>query len=189
MEAQRERILHATLRCISELGIERTSISAIRNEAGLSAGALYTHFANKEEIVLEALRFGSVGAACLPETWPEFVAAIASTADDGDFNFAVGARSQLQVFAMAIRAGDVHDMLKPLIQKALDVVVGHLQRMEATGRVKLRMTPLQTALAVGAIKDGVVWTGLALDRSREHIERDIVAALSCLVDAEGASPS
>ena len=51
MQGQRERILRAAIRCISELGLESASIAAIRKEAGLSAGAIYTHFGGKDEII------------------------------------------------------------------------------------------------------------------------------------------
>jgi len=190
MEAQRARILRATLHCISELGIERTSISEIRKEAGLSAGALYTHFASKDEIVVEALRAASVKEAYLPDTWPELIAAIASMADGEGFDVTTVARSQLQVFAMAIRPGPLHDLLKPLIDDALALVVRHLATMAAADRVRLRMSPLRTALAIGAIKDGMVWSGLALDRPFEEIESDIASAISCLADpakADGAA--
>jgi AcrR family transcriptional regulator len=186
MEAQRERILRATLRCISELGIERTSIAEIRKESGLSAGALYTHFANKDAIVAEALRFASVKESRLPETLPEFTAGVASTAEEDGFAIAMIARTQLQVFASAIRPGPLHDLLKPLIAGALDVVTDHLATMERKGHIKLRMSPLRTALAIGAIKDGIMWTGLALDRPLHEVEADIAATISCLIDpAEG----
>ncbi|WP_116090254.1 TetR/AcrR family transcriptional regulator [Sphingomonas crusticola] len=182
MEAQRERILRAALRCISDLGIERASIAEIRKQAGLSAGALYTHFANKDAIVAAALRFASVKEAYLPETWPEFAAAVASMAGDDGFDAATVARMQLQVYAAGIRPGAQHDLLRPIIAGALDLVVSHLSAMEREGRVRLRMSPLKTALAIGAIRDGIVWSGLALDRAFDEIEADIVAAISCLTE-------
>ena len=188
MEAQRERILLAALRCIGELGIEGTSIAAIRKEARLSAGALYTHFANKDAIVTEALRFGSVRESYLPETWPEFVAAIASMADGDGFSITMVARTQLQVFAIGIRPGAQHDRLKPIFDSALDLVVRHLEAMEQANRVRLRMTPMQTALTIGAIRDGMMWSGLILERPLHEIEEDIVEALSCLIDPAGALP-
>ncbi|WP_380872090.1 hypothetical protein ACFB49_30360 [Sphingomonas sp. DBB INV C78] len=181
MEAQRERILRATLSCISELGIERTSIAEIRKEAGLSAGALYTHFANKEALVAEALRFASVKEAYLPDHWPDFTTAVASTADDNGFDAATVARMQLQVFASGIRPGPLHDLLKPIIDGALDLIVRHLATMERNGCVRLRMSPLRTALAIGAIRDGMMWSGLALDRPLDQIEADIAATISCFV--------
>jgi hypothetical protein len=44
------------------------------------------------------------------------------------------------------------------------------------------MAPLQTALALGAARDGILWMGLALDRSSKEIESDMVAAFSCFTE-------
>lgn len=181
MDAQRERILRATLRCISELGIEQTSIAAIRREARLSAGALYTHFASKEAIIAAALRFGMMGDTHFPDEWVDLTAAIAGTEDQGEFDIAMIARTQLQVFASGIRPGPLHDLLKPLIEQSLAILVRHLADMARDGRVTLRMSPMRTALAIAAIRDGLLWTGLALERPFAEIEADIVAALDCLV--------
>lgn len=186
MDAQRDRILHAALRCISDLGIEHTSIAEIRREAGLSAGALYRHFGSKEEIVVEALRAASIKETTLPETWPRLLAAIASMTGEQVHGRLTIARGQLQIYAIAIRPGPLRELLKPLIADALDIVVGHLAKMEQAGRVKLRMTPLRSALAIAAIKDGIVLSGLALDRPYADIEADIIAAASCLAEPIGS---
>lgn len=185
MAAQRETILRATLHCISEFGIEGASIAAIRRQAGLSAGALYVHFENKDAIIAEALSFASVMEWRLPHTWPEFVRAITGMAEDENFDINLVARTQLQVFATAIRPGPQHELLKPIIQNSLDFVVRHLTNMEESGEIKLRMAPLQTALAIGAARDGILWMGLALDRSSKEIESDTVAAFSCFIEPMG----
>ena len=184
MAAQRSRILRATLRCISDLGIERASVAEIRREAGLSAGALYLHFANKDEIIVEALRSASVRGTHLPKTWPEFIAAVASMADENGFDMASTARSQIQVFALAIRPGPMRELLAPLVADALDFVVRHLTDMQAAGHMRLRMSPLRTALAISALKDGLIWSGLALNRRFDEIEADIVATAQFLVWAD-----
>jgi AcrR family transcriptional regulator len=181
MDAQRERILRSTLRCISELGIEQTSIAAIRREAKLSTGALYTHFPNKEAIVAEALRFATVEDATLPESWADLRSGVSDTSDDGLFDTALVARAQLQIFASCIRPGPLHDLLKPMIGRSLDQIVDHLAEMERDGRVRLRMTPHRTAMAIAALRDGYLWMGLALDRPFEEVEADMAAALDCLV--------
>ena len=181
MDAQRERILRATLACISELGIERTSIAAIGRAARLSTGALYTHFPNKEAMVAEALRFATVEDAPMPESWTALRDGVSSTSDDGLFDTALVARAQLQIFASCIRAGPLHDLLKPMIARSLDQIVDHLATMERDGRLRLRMTPHRTALALGALRDGYFWMGLALDRPMAEVEADLKAAIDCLV--------
>jgi len=183
MSSQRETILRAALQCISEFGIERTSIAAIRRQSGLSAGALYTHFQNKDAIIGEALRFASTMEWSLPDTWSQLVQAIAGLGADQPFELDLVARTQLQVFATAIRPGPQHDLLKPLIDNALQLLIRHLMAMEAAGQIRLRMSPLRTALAIAAVRDGMLWSSLALDRSHSQMKADMMAALNCLVEA------
>ena len=187
MEAQQERIVRAAIRCIATLGIERTSVAEIRGGpiswggGGLRAGAIYTHFRSKEEIVAAALRFGSAGATDLPRDWPALRAWVADTGDQLGFDFATMARTQLQVAASSVRPGPMHDALKPMIEAALEGVVAQLTAMEQEGRVRLRLSPRQTALAIAALRDGMAWLALARDRPVAELEEDLVAALDCLL--------
>jgi AcrR family transcriptional regulator len=49
-EALRRRVLETALRLFSERGYFNTSIHDIRREAGVSIGAIYHHFGNKENL-------------------------------------------------------------------------------------------------------------------------------------------
>ena len=181
MQAQRERILRAAIRCMAALGIERTSVAEIRREAGLSAGALYTHFKSKEEIISAALRFGGAADNALPADWPSLVAHTADLRGGAGFDPTTIANTQLQIIAGAIRPGPLHDLLKPMIEDSLEAVAAQLEVMQREGRVRLRLSPLRTALALSALKDGMVWLGLARDRPNSEVEADLSAALKCLV--------
>ena len=48
--ARRDEIIAAALRCFAEKGYQRTSMADIIDESGLSAGAIYGHFAGKQEL-------------------------------------------------------------------------------------------------------------------------------------------
>lgn len=56
----RDRVLEAALECFDDVGYDRTSIARIRERSGVSNGALFHHFPNKEAIAdalyLEAMR-------------------------------------------------------------------------------------------------------------------------------------
>lgn len=58
MASTRERIISEALRLFGEQGFARTSIARIEAAAGLSrgSGALYRHFASKDELLIEAVR-------------------------------------------------------------------------------------------------------------------------------------
>src|SRR5947209_13994610 len=51
MTRRREEILEAAKACFAREGFHATSMRHIYRECGLSAGAVYNHFASKEEIV------------------------------------------------------------------------------------------------------------------------------------------
>jgi AcrR family transcriptional regulator len=57
---RKQEIIEAALACFTELGYDRTSISAIRGRAGASTGSVYHHFGSKEqlagEVYLEGIR-------------------------------------------------------------------------------------------------------------------------------------
>lgn len=48
--ARRDEIIAAALRCFAAKGYQRTSMADIIEESGLSAGAIYGHFAGKKEL-------------------------------------------------------------------------------------------------------------------------------------------
>jgi AcrR family transcriptional regulator len=49
--AQEKRVMQAAQRCFSKKGFHRTSMDDILEESGMSAGALYTYFDGKEQII------------------------------------------------------------------------------------------------------------------------------------------
>ncbi len=50
-ESRRRQIAQAALRCFARTGFQATSMADIIDESGLSAGAIYGHYASKEELV------------------------------------------------------------------------------------------------------------------------------------------
>ena len=66
--ARRDEIVSAALRCFSKKGYQRTSMADIIEESGLSAGAIYGHFAGKQEL------FAAVAGRVLEERRSELEA-------------------------------------------------------------------------------------------------------------------
>lgn len=50
-EARREQITAAMLRCVATEGFHRTTMAAVIAESGLSAGAVYHYFKNKQDLI------------------------------------------------------------------------------------------------------------------------------------------
>jgi AcrR family transcriptional regulator len=55
-DARRDEIARAAMRCLTRQGFAGTSMADIIAESGLSAGAIYSHFASKAEIAQHAAR-------------------------------------------------------------------------------------------------------------------------------------
>jgi AcrR family transcriptional regulator len=55
-DARRAELVHAAWRVIAERGIDEVTIREIAREAGYSAGVLAHYFANKDELLVHALR-------------------------------------------------------------------------------------------------------------------------------------
>jgi TetR/AcrR family transcriptional regulator, transcriptional repressor for nem operon len=64
----RERIVEAAAAAFRQNGADKVGVSEIMQEAGLTHGGFYAHFASKEDLLIEALRYASEEANELLET-------------------------------------------------------------------------------------------------------------------------
>lgn len=55
--ANRRKLIEATIDCVAELGLSDTTVGAVVRRAGLSQGIVNLHFATKESLLAETLRF------------------------------------------------------------------------------------------------------------------------------------
>lgn len=186
MTAQRERIIRATMECIAERGVEGSSIQHICRKAGLSVGALYVHFRNKDEVVEAVLKYGSVKPEDLPDTWPAFREMVISFEPQMGFDIITVIRNRLHLHAECVRPGSLHDTFKPIVERSLQVLADAIQRMADNGSMKLKMSARHTALSISAYIDGMLWTALATDRSLDDLRPQLAAGLDALV---GVLPS
>jgi AcrR family transcriptional regulator len=58
---KRQQIIAATLRCVERDGFHKTTMAAVVKESGLSAGAVYTYFRGKHEIIHAIAESGVTG--------------------------------------------------------------------------------------------------------------------------------
>ena len=188
MTAQRTRILRATIECIAEKGVEGASIASICKRADLSAGALYVHFRNKDDILAETVRYG-VQASDFPDDWASFKAALVSFEDQHGFDIVTVVRTRLHLNAEFVRSGRLHDMGRPLLQQNLSALAAHLQRMHDGGSVQLRFSAGQTAVNISAFIDGMLWIALAGDRPLDEVCAEMSAGLDCFVASARAPPA
>ena len=65
---RREEIARAVLRIIGEQGLTSLTTTSLAQEVGVTSGALFRHFASRDEILTEAVRYG---LARIEETFPD----------------------------------------------------------------------------------------------------------------------
>ena len=181
MASQRTRILRATVECIAGKGVEGTSITEICKLAGLSTGALYVHFSNRDDILAEAVRYASIDTQDFPDDWPSFKATVLNFEDQDGFDIVTVVRARLHLNAELVRAGLLHDVGRPLLERQLRTLTRHLQKMHDMGSVDLRFSATQTAVNISAFIDGMLWNALASNRPLEDLRRELSDALDALV--------
>lgn len=74
MSAQRDGIARAAMTCLLEKGLHDTSLRDVCKEAGISIGALYTHFSTLEEVFVAGALLDCGPPRAAAATWDDYVA-------------------------------------------------------------------------------------------------------------------
>lgn len=171
MESQREHIARKALDCMLEKGLADTSIRDICTHAGVSIGAFYTHFADRQEVVFAACALDVMNEPRVPaaKTWAEYEA-IFLTLPEHEKHPRTRKRRRLSYQFI----GEMAVSDKPL---AVSDVVDHyiywfrdsLRAMAETGEIAMplgleRTTQLHARLFYGTLHIMIV--DMALDRGQ-----------------------
>lgn len=155
-ELRRAQITEAAVRCFSRDGLERTSITDITAESGLSTGSIYAHFRNKAELVRatasatlakHAEVLGEYAAGDLPPGPDELLARLTSAIDP------VEARFGVQIWGEATTdpaiGSTVVDMIDRLRRMMRDCVTAWLVKAEGhdPAEASERATPIAHQLS------------------------------------------
>jgi AcrR family transcriptional regulator len=174
----RERLVRAALQLVEEGGYTGASVQAVADCAGVSAGALYRHFASKAELFVEVFR----------DAARRDLAAVDSAAADGS----CVERLEAAVAAHAVRAlgrrrlawALLYEPVDPLIdaerlvyrRKYCRQMAGLLRQAIAAGEIPDQDVELSAAGLVGAIAESLVGP-LSPIAGRIAPEAEIVATL------------
>lgn len=182
MAAQRERILRAAFVCVAENGVEGTSITDICSKAELSRGALYVHFQNKDEIIVETLRFGMVDIQSLPAEWEEFKARLFEIDHAMGFDFGVLVRNRFHLAVEAFRPGILRQTLQEVLAQHHERIKNTLEAMVDNGSINLKMDISTTVLVIGSFFDGMLWAALSLGKDLRDLRQQLSDGLDCFVE-------
>jgi len=189
-QATRERILSEALKLFQERGLAETSLADIEAAAGVSKGALYFHFSNKEELVLaalakaredfkhflrEAFAQGPPRAAlrCFLEKIYE------KLAEEG---FRTGCLFGNTAIEVAHRPGPVRDFIEETFEEWKASLAGVLREAQARGCLCREEDPEALALFIIAALEG----GILLSRLKKEGQplRIVISVLEALLPFE-----
>jgi AcrR family transcriptional regulator len=189
MARRREEILEAAKACFAREGFHATSMRDIYRECGLSPGAVYNHFASKDEIVRslgeERLREAQGRREAL-ELIEDPVEALRL--------MAAGAREQLmrekdlvldlQLAGEALRNESIAEVSRQTFHAMLETVVGLLCRAQSTGHLDSRVDPDALArVLIGIFQGVIVQTAIGAPPDRERHIRALRTVIAPMLSA------
>ncbi|MFC3108348.1 TetR/AcrR family transcriptional regulator [Undibacterium arcticum] len=136
MAARRKQILDAASASINQKGIAGMSISDISAAAGLSVGAIYTHFKSKEEILAALIAHGNDVQSmdlfndCKTKaaTLARLKALLHQVEQPGDAT--LHGRIAIEVVALAHRSPRVHDAMETQYRDLRTAVLLQVERLQ-----------------------------------------------------------
>ena len=191
-DERREALLQAALRCIVRLGVEKSSVRAIAEEAGVSVGLINHHYGSKEALVAAAYRHVAddllsqiEGRVAASEGGPRarlsaFIRASFSPVVLDETLF----RAWLAFWTMQANSPEVSAVHKErygAYRQVLETLFAELQQETGAGRISPRMA----AIGLSGLLDGL-WLEWCLEPATFTPEEGIALAESWIGTATGA---
>jgi AcrR family transcriptional regulator len=155
-ERTRQRLLAEAQRLFRERGYAATSLEQIAEAAEVTKGAIYGHFASKEDLLLSAIEAGR-------DTLPEYVAMLNDESRPlrerlAEFSHAVAVEHPgdvaqlamfLEFFAALLRAPDALQRYSSGLERQLRAIAGTDSEEPAAGTTPVQAWTIGLALVVG----------------------------------------
>lgn len=187
-ELRRAQILEAAWRCFYRNGVQATTMEEIIAEAGMSASAMYRYFANKEDIIVTAIRTSLGGLSLLLAPTFADTAAMSPAIFVGKVAGAIEAFSARQGYNLASiaihgwseaqRNEAVRTLIRDFYLQFREMLAGRVRRWQACGELPPDADAESVANTLLSVVLGfVVQAAVMRDASpRAHVEG--LAALS-----------
>jgi AcrR family transcriptional regulator len=194
-EARRQQVLDAAIACFARDGFHQTSMAEILRESGLSAGAVYSYFSSKDEIIAavaetrhhqEAQLNAAAAAQADPvEALRVLARAYASWMFDPSASGRLRRRVGVQSWAEALRSPEISAQVLRGMSAAKETLAALIGRAQAEGRIAATFDSEALARAMVALFQGFVLQ-LAWD---EEVDRDAhLATVERLLEAITSDP-
>jgi AcrR family transcriptional regulator len=159
-QARRDEIADSALRCFAERGFQATSMADIIEACGLSAGAIYGHYAGKQEIVMvvaerilgqRSLELEQFAAAdVIPSPSAVIRLMVTRVADEFD-----GTGALLQVWGEAVVTPEITTLVDRVFARVRSALIRFLTAWAAQNPHPTRPDPTHWAETVGPILFGI----------------------------------
>ena len=167
---KRQQIIAATLRCVERDGFHKTTMAAVVQESGLSAGSVYTYFRGKHEIIHAIASSGVTGVKdaieqLIPEAGskqappPPAQALEAATQHLLDFSEELGInlpRIALQTWAEAARDPEFHALMAPEARGIRAAWQRYAEAAIAAGQFRAGADPEKVAIVLTGLLPGFI---------------------------------
>jgi len=186
-EASRKHLLAAAIDCFARFGYQGTSIDRIARHAGVTKGALYYHFRDKEELLFEAVsaRVGEFEQRVLADVGPgDDTMASLSRVIDACFFTATVSNHRRFIMTLMIEALDTNPQLSAKFQRILRrmrfFLADIVRRGQQAGRVRADVDPVDAAAVIaGAIM------GAEIQHYQDPEEIDLRRVLDTIISQLG----
>jgi AcrR family transcriptional regulator len=176
MTLRREEILEAARACFAREGFHAASMRDIYRECGLSPGAVYNHFASKEEIVRalgqERLREAQAQREALELIEDPIEALRLLSAGTREQLASEHLLLELQLAGEALRSDSIAEVSRQAFHATLETVVGLIGRAQRSGRLDKSVdADALGRVLIGVFQGLLVQTAIGAPPDRErHIE-------------------
>jgi TetR/AcrR family acrAB operon transcriptional repressor/TetR/AcrR family transcriptional repressor of mexAB-oprM operon len=183
-EPSRRQLMTAAIDCFARFGYQGTSIDRIARAAGVTKGAIYYHFRDKEELLFEALkdRIGGFEKQVLSEVTPaEDALANLRHVVDACFFHATVSNHRRFIITLMVEALDTNPALSAEFQRILRrmraFVAGVVRRGQDYGSIRPDVAP---EMAAAVIAGGII--GAEVQHYQDPAEIDLRATLDALLE-------
>lgn len=180
MQRQRGRILDAALQCLLRKGLRATSIRDICNEVGLSVGAVYIHFENRDAIVQAVCRRvteQTSDSAVVADTATEFIDNLTDIIIECQKNPSMSDLNH-QLIADALSTKQMAELYAELMGISFGFMKEQLKRFRDSGEIEM---PFDLDTTVVGISSFLTGYGLRMYFEEPRPERTVRRHLKDLI--------
>ena len=173
-ETTRQAILEASYRLFTEQGYRGTSMRAIAAQAGITAGSIYNHFADKEQIIQAVILKYHPITRVLPHLKEIEGASAEELIRDAAHRLAKEVESAPGVLSLVfIELIDLHGKHFPELAQALyPQVQRFVDKVYAAGGVAQRYDPLTFFSSFVGMLLGYAFAHTFLDKMHDHLDSE-----------------